>query len=213
MTNETIISDLQKTGKKLMDLNLAWGTAGNISARKDEDHFFITASGTNLGELNDDDFVLVPNHHETNKKPSKEFPMHRAIYENRPEINAVLHSAPFYSTLLACSSLNLPSNYFVEAMYYLEKVVHIPYKHPGSNDLAKAVEEKVTESNVFILKNHGILVCDVSIKEAFMALETLEFASKMLITSIEKGIKIEGLPQEQVDDFLNNAGYKPRRKW
>lgn len=50
-----LLKDLQKTGKFMMDKNLAWGTAGNISARFEEG-YIISATGTYLGELEKEDF-------------------------------------------------------------------------------------------------------------------------------------------------------------
>lgn len=208
-----IISDLQRTGKFLMDNNLAWGTSGNISSRKDNSSFYITASGTYMGDLKKEDLIVVPNKLNQEKRPSKEFPFHKALYDNRPEINAVLHSAPFYSTLLSCTSTNIPSNYFVEAMYYLERVTRIKYHHPGSTNLAKEIGDKAETSNVFLLENHGVIVCDTSINEAIMALQTLEFTSKMFVKSLESGLTMNHLSVNVVEDFLNNSGYKKRRKW
>ncbi|MBM7839041.1 L-fuculose-phosphate aldolase [Alkalihalobacillus xiaoxiensis] len=213
MTKEIILQDLQKTGKYMMDKDLAWGTAGNISARCEEG-YFISATGTYLGELEVEDFSYCEKgEHLVGKKPSKEFLMHEGIYEEREEIGAVLHSSPFYSTLIANTSLDLPSNYFVEAMYYLEKVVRIPYHHPGSKELAQAVKSKAKEGNVFLLENHGVIVCDVNIKEARTALQTLEYTAKMFITAMEKGIQINGLSEKTVHSFLHEAGYKPVRQW
>lgn len=139
--------------------------------------------------------------------------MHQGIFEERPEINAVLHASPFYSTLIANSNLELPSNYFVESMYYLERVTRVPFYHPGSKELAQAVKEKAKESNVFLLENHGVIVCDVNLKEARTALQTLEYTAQMHITALEKGITINGLSEETVYDFLKHSGYKPVRNW
>ncbi|WP_233269431.1 class II aldolase/adducin family protein [Alteribacillus sp. YIM 98480] len=211
--NKKIITELQQTGKFMIDHQLAWGTAGNISARTTGEEFLITASGTYLGELNEEDVIIYPGTSRQTKRPSKEFPMHEAIYKKRSDINAILHSSPFYSTLLACSDLEIPSNYFVETMYYLERVHRVRYEHPGSIELAEAVREKANTANIFLLENHGVLVCDTSIKEALMAVQTLEFAAKMLITALEKNIEIKGLTNEVITDFLENAGYKPRRNW
>jgi len=209
--------ELIKTGKYMMGYDLAWGNAGNISARTDDEHYLITASGTFLGELDETDLVLCSLHsefqQEGGKKPFKETPMHRAIYENRPEIGAVLHASPFYSTLVACSSVEIPSNWFVETMYYLEKVERVAYHHPGSTALGDAVAEKAKSANILLLENHGVLVYDVSIKEARMALQTLEMACRMLITSQTANIPMNGLSRETERDFLDKAGYKPRRNW
>jgi 3-dehydro-4-phosphotetronate decarboxylase len=211
--HEEVVSELQKTGRFLMNNQLAWGTAGNISAKVSETEYYISASGSFLGELEQEDLVLIPQTTSNAKKPSKETPMHEAVYSERPEIKAILHASPFYSTMLACTSLDIPSNFFVETMYYLEKVERVRYEHPGSFNLADAVREKAGNANILLLENHGVLVYDTSIKEALTALQTLEFASRMFITSIEKGISINGLSNEIQQDFLANSGYKPRREW
>ena len=46
-------------GKALADRSLLWGHSGNISARVDSDTFLITAGGTDLGMMLDDDIILM----------------------------------------------------------------------------------------------------------------------------------------------------------
>ncbi len=209
--------ELRAAGRYMMQHDLAWGTAGNISARTAIDRCLITASGTHLGELEPDDVVecsfsgeVVSSH---SRRPSKEMPMHRAVYETRPEVNAVLHAAPFYSTLLACSELDVPSQLFVESMYYLERIERVPYRHPGSGALGEAVRIKATAANVLLLENHGVLVYDVNVREARMALQTLEAVCKMVITARAAAINLCTLPSATTQDFLERSGYKPRREW
>lgn len=214
---ETVRRQLQHTGQYMMQYELAWGNAGNISARTEGDRYLITASGTFLGELDDRDLIecdLSGGIHDADgRKPSKETPMHRAVYDNRPEIGAVLHASPFYSTLVASSKIEIPSNWFVETMYYLEKIERVPYRHPGSEALGEGVREKAKLANILLLENHGVLVYDTSIREARMALQTLEMACRMLIVSRSADIPMAGLSREVERDFVENAGYKPRRNW
>ncbi len=208
---------LVEAGRYMMTHGLAWGNAGNISARTGPDRYVITASGTFLGELDDDDLVTCTfggqSLHPARRKPSKEMPMHRAVYETRPEVNAVLHASPFYSTLFACANEALPSDLFVETMYYLERVERVPYCHPGSAELGEAVRRKAPLANVLLLDNHGVLVYDTSVREARMALQTLEMACRLIVTARSSGIALSALPQETVLHFLQHAGYKPRREW
>lgn len=214
MSRLELIKELQQTGIFMMDNKLAWGTAGNISARLKSNQFYVSASGTYLGEMEIDDFSLCAGASLLEgSKPSKEYKMHQGIYEERPEINAVLHASPFYSTLIANSNLEIPSNYFVEAMYYLERIARIPYYHPGSTDLAQAVTEKAKDANILLLENHGVIVYDNSLKEARMALQTLEYTAKMHITALQNQINMQGLSKETEQDFLQNSGYKPVREW
>jgi 3-dehydro-4-phosphotetronate decarboxylase len=101
----------------------------------------------------------------------------------------------------------------VETMYYLERVERVGYHHPGTLELGVAVAEKAKAANILLLENHGVLVYDVTIKEARMALQTLEMACKMLITSRSANVEMNGLSPKVERDFLENAGYKPRRNW
>lgn len=214
---DQIRADLQAAGRWMLARDLTWGNAGNISARTGPDTFLITASGTQLGELAADDLVEVPvtpNAAATPpRKPSKELPMHRAIYAARPEITVVLHAEPLHSTLVACSGLDVPAHWFISGMYYLERVARVPYFHPGSEALGETVSAQARSANVLLLENHGVLVYDTNMNEARMGLETLEVACKMLLLARSAGLDIAGLPPATVTDFLNNAGYKPRRHW
>jgi ribulose-5-phosphate 4-epimerase/fuculose-1-phosphate aldolase len=217
MTDRDIRADLQAAGCWMIAQGLTWGNAGNISARTTPDAFLITASGMRLGELAPDDLVEVPVTRDAiatlTRKPSKELPMHRAVYAARPEINVVLHAEPLHSTLVACTDLEIPANWFISGMYYLERVARVPYAHPGSEALGAAVEEKARMANVLLLEHHGVLVYDTTMKEAMMGLETLEVTCKMMLLARSAGLDIAGLPPHIVTDFLDNAGYKPRKKW
>ena len=217
LTIDEASAQLQAAGRYLIEHQLAWGNAGNLSARTGPDRYVITASGTRLGELAADDLVeCVIDGDVVNaggRKPSKERPMHEAIYAARPEINAVLHASPFHSTLIACSGESVPSNLFVESMYYLECVVRVPYRHPGSTALGDVVGDHATRANILLLDNHGVLVYDTNVQEALMGLYTLEMTCRMWLAARSAGVELRGLDPNVVGDFLDHAGYKPRRRW
>ncbi|HSH78631.1 MAG TPA: class II aldolase/adducin family protein [Herpetosiphonaceae bacterium] len=209
--------ELREAGRYMLAHGLAWGNAGNLSARLWPDRYIITASGTRLGELAEDDFTecrlataVVP---EGGRRPSKERPMHEAIYETRPEINAVLHASPFYSTLIACSAESVPANLFVESMYYLERVARVPYRDPGSPELGAVVRAHAAEANVLLLENHGVLVYDTSVREALMSLQTLEMTCRIWLAARSAGVTMRELDPDVAQHFLVHAGYKPRREW
>jgi len=206
---------LKSAGRRLLEHDLTWGNDGNLSVRLNHDRYLITASGTRLGELGDDDFVECSFNGPLSGsgKPSKETPMHRAVYEQRPEIRAVLHASPFYSTLVACTDMPIPADLFVEDMYYIERVARVAYFHPGSPELGEAVREQAREANILLLENHGVLVYDTSIGEALMGLQTLEMVCRMAITARSAGLELRSLPAATVADFLDNSGYRPRREW
>lgn len=214
----TACDQLQSAGRSMLVNDLTWGNAGNLSARVDAGQFVVTASGTRLGELVRDDFVACPitpvEGQAYPRKPSKEMPMHRAIYAARPEVRAILHAHSFYSTLIACAEdVELPANLFVEDMYYLERVARVGYFHPGSQALGEAVGAQASKANILLLQNHGVIVYDTSVSEALMALQTLEVVSRMVITAWQAGIALSPLSPATVQDFLQNSGYRAPREW
>jgi L-fuculose-phosphate aldolase len=217
MEFDLVRQELQLAGRYLLENDLAWGNAGNLSARLGPDHGLITASGSRLGELADDDFAEfawgTTQAPAPRRKPSKEVPMHSAVYAVRPDVGAVLHTAPLYSTLVACADLPLPADLFVEDMYYLERVARVPYAHPGSQALGEAVRAQAAAANILLLENHGVLVYDTSVREALMGLHTLEMVCRMVITARNSAIDLKGLPASVVTDFLERSGYRPRRQW
>ncbi|WP_099223034.1 class II aldolase/adducin family protein [Listeria costaricensis] len=207
------IEQMRQLGAYLAEKQLLFGQAGNLSQRIGQCEYVITASGTSIGHLAPADFAhcQIGGKQIAGAKPSKEAPMHEAIYTARPDCQAVIHAAPFYSTLLACCEEIPPlDGYFVEAMYYLENMSVVPYRHPGSIELAKEVGCRAEKTNVLLLQNHGVLVYGKTGEEALVTLETLEMAAKMQVLS--KG-RIASLAPAVIADFRENAGYKPRRRW
>ncbi|MEK6551542.1 MAG: class II aldolase/adducin family protein, partial [Pseudomonadota bacterium] len=84
------------------------GTAGNLSAREDDGHFWITASGKPKGRLDENDFLLVRvkdgavvEKRVATDKPSAETTIHAALYRRFPEARAVLHGHSVEAMLAA----------------------------------------------------------------------------------------------------------------
>ncbi|MFD0681148.1 MULTISPECIES: class II aldolase/adducin family protein [unclassified Paenibacillus] len=206
---------LVEAGRYLLNNQLAWGTSGNMSARLDQDKMLITASGTYMGELDTESFVeyhIGTGTYTGSRKASKETPFHVAIYRQRPDVNAILHSSPFYTTLLACSNIPIVSELFIETMYYLEDIAYVDYMHPGTHELADSIEKQARKSNIILMRNHGVVVYDDSVKEVQMRLETLEMACRMIVMARASGIAMEQIPKTTVRSFLEDSKYKPRKK-
>ncbi|MCF8567507.1 class II aldolase/adducin family protein [Alicyclobacillus tolerans] len=215
MDQTEVALQLIDTGKYMLANQLAWGTSGNLSARIDEQHMMITASGTQMGNLTVEDFSLCnfqDGTWEGSRKPSKEVPMHTGIYKMRDDAHVVLHSSPFYTTLIACSDEPIVSELFVETMYFLEDVAYVDYYHPGTRELGDAVQEQAQNAHVIMLKNHGVILFDDSFADVTMRLETLEMACRMVVTAKSAGIPLTKIPDVVVRDFLESARYKPRKK-
>ncbi len=208
------IEQLIEVGRHLLANQLAWGTSGNMSARLDDDAMTITASGTHMGKLAEKDFVeceILTGKVIGSRKASKETPLHIGIYQQRKDVGAILHSSPFYTTMFACSDMEIYSKLFVESIYYLENIAYVDYYHPGSQELADTITEQAPNANIIIMRHHGVVVFDKNISEALVRLETLEMVCKMILQAKASGIQLNLMPDQVVKSFLEDSGYRPRQ--
>ena len=69
------------------------GSSANMSFRHG-DRIYITASGTCFGTVREEDFTVLAMDGTpvSERKPSKEWPLHLALYEKSPEVGAVIHT-------------------------------------------------------------------------------------------------------------------------
>ncbi|MEW6607340.1 MAG: class II aldolase/adducin family protein [bacterium] len=194
---------LKKNGRLAAELDLVWGTSGNMSLRIDEDSFLITTSGASLGNLQDEEMIICQINDDLVKgKPSMEFRMHKQIYLQRKEIMAVLHSQPLFSTLAACAkNLEIKTQIIPESIVYLKKIERVPYQHPGSLELALAVGEKIKNANILLLENHGVVCAGDSIEEVINKTQTLEFLCKLIIFSKSANIELRPIASVVLSKF------------
>lgn len=209
---DTCKQQIIETGKWIMAKGLTWGTSGNISVR-DGDKVYVTASGTVLGDLHEDDISIVNIEGVLldGKKPSKETGMHLEVYRKCPDVNAVLHASPFWTTFAACTDIRIKTNLFIESMYYDEELLHIPYFHAGSKELAEAVSDVADKTHVILMDHHGVLVYDRNLGECRSALEVTDNVCHMNIVAKSSGINLTEVPGDVVKDFLEGGYYKKRR--
>lgn len=204
--------EIIETGRWIMEKNLTWGASGNISVREG-DHIYVTASGTVIGDLHEEDITVVDLEGKVleGKKPSKETGMHLEVYRKRPEVAAVLHASPFWTTFAACTTMEMKTDLFIESMYYDEKLLRVPYFHAGSSALAEAVSKVAEKTHVILMEHHGMLCYDQNLKECRSALEVTENVCRMNIMAQSAGIPLQELPKETVRDFLEGGYYRKRR--
>lgn len=216
VTRMSLEARLIEAGRAMLAQRLAWGTSGNLSARIDADTMLVSASGTALGAMQPGDFVTVrvsDGQWEGARKPSKEVPMHRGIYQQRADAQVVLHSSPHYTTLIACSDVTIPSELFIETMFYLERIAWVDYAHPGSAELGESVKRAAAGAEVIMMRNHGVILFAKSCEEALLRLQVLEMTCRMLVEARAAGIVLQPIPGAVVREFLHSGRYKPRQPW
>lgn len=174
-----------KYGEKLWQKNMSPATSGNISARFDE-NVLITASGTCLGDLCEEDIVLIDRDSrvvEGNKKASSEKNLHNSIYALRPDINAIVHChAPYVSAFAVCG-IPLSKPIISENVFYFGEIPVVKYALPGSQQLVENTAKYFTKHDAVLLANHGIVIGAKDLKNAYYLMETAETFAQIYLNS------------------------------
>lgn len=198
-----IKSLLKEYSRRVFAFGLVWGTSGNMSVRADEYSFFITAAGKSLGYITDKDLVLCRiNKDSAIKTASMEWRLHREVYRNRLDVNAVFHSQPPYSTLIACAKdKKIKTALIPETIAYLERIKVIPYCHAGSIELAKKSGEGAKKADILLLENHGVVTSGSCIEDAVNKTLTFEFVCRLTVLSKTAGIELRAISPDKAKEF------------
>lgn len=160
------------------------GSSANMSFCH-EGRIYITASGSCFGTLRAEDFAAITMEGKPlgEQKPSKEWPLHLALYEKSPEIGAVLHTHSCYAVLWSFVPGLPEQDCIPDHTPYLKMklgtVGTVPYEKPGSQALFDAFRQRVEQSDGFLLKNHGPVVPGRDMMDAFYCLEELEESARI----------------------------------
>jgi L-fuculose-phosphate aldolase len=172
--------------KLLYERNLVTACDGNISMRVSEEHIMITPSRKNKGMLSPDDMIIVDLSGtviEGSSKASSEFPMHQAIYKERLDVHAIVHTHPVYATAFALAGKTIPNNYLIEAKVILGPTMLAEYGTPGTIEMVEAIAPLIRKCNSILLKNHGALTYGVDLIDAYNKMDVLESLAKTIIMS------------------------------
>lgn len=181
------IQEIIDTGNNIYNKNLISGKSGNISSRINAasgDIIAITPTLKSLAGLKAEDIVLIDldGNILSDGKPSSEVNMHLEIYKKREDVNAIVHTHSPYATGFAFSDKKIKR---LEGFGEIKKpyLPSIEYEKPGSSELAESASKGIGDSDVLVLKNHGVICVGENLKEAeSLAVFVEESAKTQFIT-------------------------------
>ena len=196
------INLIRKYGEKLGQKNMTPGTSGNLSMRF-EDNYLITASGTCLADLSEDDVVLMDNKANVlygDKKPSSEKHLHIKIYEMRPDINSIFHCHSPYVSAFAVTHTPLSKPIISENVFYFGEIPLADYAMPSSQALVDNTAKFFVKHNAVLMANHGIILGGKDIKDAYYMMETAETYAQIYLMSKLLGESVD-LSKEHIEEI------------
>ena len=210
MSESTIRDDICRLGRSLFERGLTPGSSGNISVRLDDGGYLVTPTNASLGFLDpakltrlDADGRLV-----SGDAPTKEVPLHSALYQTRGTARAIVHLHSTHSVALSMLPEVDPRAALPPmTAYYLMKcgaTALVPYYRPGDPAVADAIKGLAGKYSSVLLANHGPVVAGETLEAAVFATEELEETAKLYL--LLRGLNPRFLSPEQVADLMQVFG-------
>ena len=210
MTETGLREEICRLGRSLFERGLTPGSSGNISVRLDDGGWLVTPTNASLGSLDparlsrlDADGRLV-----SGDAPTKEVPLHTALYQTRSAARAVVHLHSTHSVALSMlPEIDPRAALPPMTPYYLMKcgaTALVPYYRPGDPAVADAIKGLAGKYSSVLLANHGPVVSGDTLEAAVFAIEELEETAKLYL--LLRGLNPRYLSPAQVADLTKMFG-------
>ena len=201
------------SGKKMAGSGLTVATWGNISCRDPETQLvYLTPSAMLYDTITEEDVVVCRLDGavvEGTRKPTIEKDMHLAVYRNRPEVNAVVHTHPLYSMVYASQGKEIPQIIDEAAQVLGDTCRCTEYALPGSLELAEqCVEALGKEANACLIHSHGAVCLGADMEGAFKTAAVLEVTAQIYYMIQAAGGEPAGISPENIEamkEFVKNS--------
>lgn len=206
MNEAKIREHICQFGRSLFERGLTPGSSGNISVRLYDGGWITTPTNASLGFLDPARLsrLRADLSVESGDAPTKELPLHSALYQARKSAQAVVH---LHSTHAVAVSMlpNLDGAAVLPPLtpYFLMRagnVALIPYHRPGDPAVETAIKGLAGRHSAVLLANHGPVVAGESLEAAVYAMEEVEETSRLYL--LLRGLNPRSLSQEQIDDLV-----------
>jgi L-fuculose-phosphate aldolase len=154
--------------------HIDWG--GHGSARRDAGSFFINSGASIRSALTPEDIVAIDfdgRLQQGTAKPPLEFPLHAEIYRARPDVNAVMHTHPRWSTLLSMVGAAFRPVFPQGALLGDVPVLDSPLSI-NTREMGERVAAALAAGPALLLKSHGAVVVGTDMLECFARTVYLE---------------------------------------
>ncbi|MBY2933668.1 aldolase [Rhizobium leguminosarum] len=210
MSDARLREEICRYGRSLFERGLTPGSSGNISLRLEDGGWLVTPTNASLGFLDparisrlDAEGRLL-----SGDKPTKEIPLHTALYDTRGSARAIVHLHSTHAVALTMlPEIDPRAALPPMTPYYLMRAGEtalVPYYRPGDPAVADAIRGLAGKYSSVLLANHGPVVAGDGLEAAVFATEELEETAKLYL--LLRNLNPRFLSPAQVADLVNTFG-------
>jgi L-fuculose-phosphate aldolase len=148
--------------KDMLRRGLVEGTAGNISARRQDGNLVITPSSVDYADMTLNDLVVVEPDGAVvraadGRSPSTEMQLHLACYQAFDDIASVIHSHPVWATMFAIAHQPIPACIDEFAVYCGGDIRCSDYAASGTPEVGSNAVKALDGRAAALIANHGLV--------------------------------------------------------
>lgn len=167
------------------------GTSGNLSVYdREQNAMVITPTSVAYETITPEDMVVLQLDGtvlEGKFRPSSEWRMHAAVYESKPEVNAILHTHSPYATAFAVNNKGIPT-ILIEMVPFLGGDVPLAqFALPGTKEVGTEAVKALQDRTGCLLANHGVLTVGATLEQAHIRAVYVEDAAKICSIAMSNG--------------------------
>ena len=210
MSDTRIREDICRFGRSLFERGLTPGSSGNISVKLDDGGWLVTPTNASLGFLDPARLsrLAADGRLVSGDRPTKEVPLHGALYETSGTARAVVHLHSTHSVALSMlPEIDPRAALPPMTAYYLMRcgaTALLPYYRPGDPAVADAIRGLAGKHSSVLLANHGPVVSGDTLDAAVFAIEELEETAKLYL--LLRGLNPRYLTPAQIADLSKTFG-------
>lgn len=158
---------------------------GNVSIRLEDGSFLCTPTGISKGFITPEKLIRINSNYEILEanegyRPSSEIKMHLRVYQDREDVNGVVHAHPPVATAFALAKMPLDSYSLIESAIAIGSVPIAPFGIPSTDEVPESIAPFLPEHDVLLLENHGALAVGSDVITAYYRMETLELVANTI---------------------------------
>lgn len=203
MNRKQLSRDIIDTCLEMTRLGLNQGTAGNVSVRYNGG-MLITPTGTPYELLTEDSIVFVgaDGRYEAGKLPSSEWHFHQAVYNVRPDLDAVVHNHSINCSAVSILGKDIPAIHYMIAVSGTNRIPCVPYATFGTQKLADYVQDGIQQSKAILLQHHGLIAAEKNLKKALWLAHEVEVLATWYMRLLAITDNVPVLPDEEIQVVL-----------
>lgn len=179
-------------------------SGGNVSVRKENGDVIVTPSGTSYETMQEDDLIVFNakgERIEGTLRASVDTEALRYIFNELPEVNAIIHTHQPYATAVGLIGDTFPAALTTLANVTLGAVNVAPYCSAASMDMGVQTVKYLGGKRAVILKHHGVMAVGGNLKDALYAAIYMEEAAKSYMIAKAAGV-VTIMTEEQTQDAV-----------